>query len=69
MNNRYFYRYIISILFLSILLPISSWAIDRTTSGRILDEFKDKQEELLFQTMPFTETGANDLLIHEYTMN
>lgn len=54
---------------LAILVPLGSWAIDRSTAGRILDDFKDRQEEILFQTIPFTETGANDLLIHEYTMN
>ena len=50
-------------------IPIGSSAIDRSTSGRILDDFKTRQEEILFETIPFTETGANDLLIHEYTMN
>jgi murein DD-endopeptidase MepM/ murein hydrolase activator NlpD len=44
-------------------------AIDTTTSGRILDNFKETQEEILFESLPFTETGANDILAHEYKMN
>lgn len=44
-------------------------AIDTTVSGRILDNFKDSQEEILFESLPFTETGANDILTHEYKMN
>ena len=46
-----------------------SFAIDTRNSGRILDNFKEKQEEILFESLPFTETGANDVMIHEYTMN
>ncbi|MBP9779169.1 peptidoglycan DD-metalloendopeptidase family protein [Candidatus Gracilibacteria bacterium] len=69
MNILYYHRYRIIGTMLAILVPLGSWAIDRSTAGRILDDFKDRQEEILFQTIPFTETGANDLLIHEYTMN
>lgn len=61
---------IYAICLLGILfIPTYSIAIDTTTSWRILDNFKDRHEEILFEALPFTETGANDLLIHEYTMN
>ena len=69
MNILYYHRYRIIGTMLAILVPLGSWAIDRSTAGRILDDFKDPQEEILFQTIPFTETGANDLLIHVHTMN
>ncbi len=46
-----------------------SFAIDTKNSGRILDNFKERQEEILFESIPFTETWANDVMIHEYTMN
>lgn len=64
-----FHRRLSSIILLTLIIPLGSWAIDRTTSGRILDQFKTRQEEILFETIPFTETGANDLLLQEYTMN
>lgn len=31
-------------------------AIDGTTSGRILDNFKAQEEEILFESLPFAET-------------
>jgi murein DD-endopeptidase MepM/ murein hydrolase activator NlpD len=69
MRFHHIHTYISGIIALTLIVPFGSLAIDRTTAGRILDNFKDKQQEILFESVPFTETGANDLLIHEYTMN
>jgi murein DD-endopeptidase MepM/ murein hydrolase activator NlpD len=49
-------------------LPFSSVAIDRTTSARILDTFKEWQKEILFENTP-VHGSENILLEHEYTMN
>ncbi len=52
------------------IAPVSlTLAIDSTTSGRILDKFKEREEDLLFETLPFSESGSADVLSHEYKMN
>lgn len=62
--------FLISIFLIFIVAPVSfSVAIDSTTSGRILDNFKQNEEDILFESLPFNETGASDLLSHEYKMN
>ena len=38
---------------LATLSPTLGSAIDTTTSGRILDNFKKEQEEILFESAPF----------------
>lgn len=35
----------------------------------IIDNFKARHEKILFETMSFTETGANEILEYEYRMN
>lgn len=47
----------------------SSYAIDPTTTGRIIDNFKTRHEKILFESLPFTATGANEVLEYEYRMN
>ena len=47
----------------------TSFALDSTRSGAIVDNFKDRQKAILFDTMPFTESGINDILEQEYRMN
>lgn len=59
----------LSFLFCSAVSPIFVSAIDTTTSGRILDNFKEQEYALLFETLPFNQTGSEDLLENEYRMN
>lgn len=58
-----------SIIFLCLMAPSIGVAIDTTTSGRIIDRFKEQQKEILFESLPFTESGANMILEHEYAKN
>ena len=61
----------ISLIFIFLLgvLPFSSIALDRATAGRILDNFKDGEKEILFQNTPINGSGSNELLQSEYNMN
>ena len=57
-------------LFLAIaLIPSLGVALDPTTSGRIIDNFKEQEKDILFESLPFSESGANMILEHEYAMN
>ncbi len=65
---------ILSILFLifffvSIISPVVVTAIDTSSSGRILDNFKTQQEEILFESSPIEVEDANIILEQEYAMN
>lgn len=44
-------------------------ALDPTTSGRIIDRFKEQQSEILFESLPFSDSGAEIILQNEYAMN
>ena len=59
----------ISCLVFSTLSPLLVTAIDTTTSGRILDNFKENEYKILFETLPINQTGSEALLEHEYRMN
>ena len=64
------YSYFLHFLVVSIILsPILVIAIDTKTSGRILDTFKKEEYELLFETIPFDNSGSHELLEHEYLMS
>ncbi len=39
------------------------------TSGRILDNFKAQQADILFESAPFEITEAAKILEQEYTLN
>jgi hypothetical protein len=54
---------------ISYLSPSIGSAIDTTTSGRILDNFKAQQEEILFESAPFEIADASKILEQEYAMN
>ena len=58
-----------SIILTIALIPSLGVALDPTTSGRIIDNFKEQQESILFESLPFSESGANMILEHEYAMN
>ncbi len=59
-----------TILFvISYLSPTIGSAIDTTTSGRILDNFKAQQADILFESAPFDITDASSVLKEEYAMN
>lgn len=61
--------FISTFLIFSILSPIAGTAIDTTTSGRILDNFKNQQEEILFESSPIEVVDSNKILEQEYAMN
>jgi predicted Zn-dependent peptidase len=63
------YTFISTFLIFSILSPTASTAIDSTTSGRILDNFKNQQEEILFESSPVEVVDSNKILEQEYAMN
>lgn len=54
---------------LSYLSPTIGSAIDTTTSGRILDNFKAEQADILFESSPVDITDASEILKQEYAMN
>lgn len=58
-----------SIILVVALIPSIGVAIDPSTSGRIIDRFKEQQSELLFESLPFTDSGAEMILQNEYAMN
>jgi hypothetical protein len=53
---------------ISYLSPTIGSAIDPATSGRIIDNFKAQQEEILFESSPVEITDANKILEQEYAM-
>ena len=59
-----------TVLFVVSYLSPSIWsAIDTTRSGRILDNFKSQQEEILFESSPVDIADASSVLEQEYAMN
>jgi hypothetical protein len=46
----------IYILLATLLIPSIGVAIDPVTSGRIVDRFKEQQSQILFESLPFTES-------------
>lgn len=64
------YQYISYILLISFITsPFLVSAIDTRNSARILDSFKKEEQDILFETLPFDNSGSNDLLEHEYIMS
>ena len=61
MKNR-IATFISTFLIFSILSPTASIAIDATTSGRILDNFKNQQEDILFESSPIEVVDSNRIL-------
>ena len=53
----------------SYLSPTIGSAIDPTTSGRILDNFKREQSDILFESSPLDSNDASKILEQEYAMN
>ena len=60
--------FITSLIF-SIAYPLFALALDPTPSGRMLENFKEGEYKILFETLPFGQTGSSDLLQNEYRMN
>lgn len=58
-----------SIILAVALVPSLGVALDPTTSGRIIDRFKEQQSEILFESLPFSDSGAEMILQNEYAMN
>jgi hypothetical protein len=67
--QKFFSTAFILLFVISYLYPSIGSAIDTTTSGRILDNFKAQQEEILFESAPFELTDASKILEQEYAMN
>jgi hypothetical protein len=53
----------------TLIVPITTMAIDTTTSGRIIDAFKEQSEQILFETLPFDQGESTNILKEEYAMN
>lgn len=69
-NMQKLLSFIFLVIFsISYLSPTIGNAIDPTTSGRILDNFKERQEEILFDSTPLDITDASKILEQEYTLN
>ncbi len=65
-----FLRIIFFTLFLCFFIsPDFLSAIDTRNSARILDNFKQQEREILFETLPFSQTGSNIILENEYAKN
>jgi murein DD-endopeptidase MepM/ murein hydrolase activator NlpD len=59
---------LLTIFAISYLSPTIGSAIDPATSGRIIDNFKAQQEEILFESSPVEVTDASKILEQEYAM-
>lgn len=51
------------------LSPLVVIGIDPTTSGRIIDNFKREQYAILFENLPFDQSGATEIYEKEYILN
>ncbi|PID83965.1 hypothetical protein CSB09_03555 [Candidatus Gracilibacteria bacterium] len=58
---------ILCILLCTQLSP--SFAIDTGSSGNIINAFKQKEKQILFESLPFTAGSTNGILEQEYKMN
>ena len=67
--NKIFSTTFIILFTLSYLSPTIGSAIDTRTSGRILDNFKAQQADILFESAPLEITDASKILEQEYAMN
>lgn len=46
-----------------------SFALNTASSGRVVDNFKARHEKILFESLPFSASGTNEILEYEYRMN
>ncbi len=67
--NKNFSKVLILLFVISYISPTIGSAIDPTTSGRILDNFKAEQSDILFESAPFEIRDASKILEDEYAMN
>ncbi len=56
-------------LILSTLSPLLVLAINPSNSTRVLENFKEVEHKILFETIPFSRSGSTELLQNEYRMN
>lgn len=66
MNAKYI---ILPLFFFSVATPLWVLAINPGTSARVLENFKDVEYKMLFETLPFGQSGSTELLQNEYRMN
>lgn len=62
-------RKIFIAVFLSFTLSIGAVFAISANSAQIVDNFKARHEKILFETLPLTASGANDILEYEYRLN
>lgn len=67
--NKIFSATFLILFTLSYLSPTIGSAIDTKNSGRILDNFKAQQADILFESAPLEIAEANKILEQEYAMN
>ena len=69
MQYKYFFKKLsATFLLFPIIFPLCVSAIDPTTSGRILDNFKEEEERVLFDSLPLSDDDSATLLEHEYAL-
>ena len=61
--------FIIALVIVTSLGLTAVFALNSATTGRMIDNYKTRHEKILFESLPFTATGANEVLEHEYRMN
>lgn len=61
--------YLIALSILTLFVPLFVVGIDPTTSGRIIDAFKREEYAMLFENLPFDQSGSSDIYAREYTLN
>lgn len=66
MNKKYIFPSLIAIGISNICI---TFALNPVTTGKMVDNFKVRQEKILFESLPFTDTGANSMLENEYKKN
>jgi hypothetical protein len=63
------YRYLlISAILLSILSPLIVLGIDPTSSGRVIENFKREEYAILFENLPFDQSGSTEIYQKEYIL-
>ena len=61
--------FIIALVIVTSLGLTAVFALNSATTGRMIDNYKTRHEKILFESLPFTATGANEVLEYEYRMN
>ena len=67
--SMWYRSFLISWALFLVLSPLIVIGIDPTTSWRIIDNFKREQYAILFENLPFDQSGASEIYEKEYILN